>query len=73
MNYQDELIYEACTNKNIKLKIVCEDLNLNYESIRTALKRSKLKADVLYDIAEYLDINIKDLMKSKVKKKEGVA
>lgn len=58
---QHDMIREALKKKNITLKKMCEDLNLNYGSIRFKLGRQRFGTDMGLKVSEYLDIDFKEL------------
>lgn len=62
MKTQRDLIKEACKTKNITVKKMCEDINLNYKTYRSKIAYFKLTGKKCLLISEYLDIDLKTLM-----------
>lgn len=73
MKTQRQLINEALKSKSISVKKMCEDLDIHYGTYRSCVSRMRLTGDNCLLISEYLDIDLKTLMKApaeKAKKKD---
>ena len=64
---QKEMIMDACNKNNISLKDLCSELKLNYLSMTSNVGRRKLNAITMARIAQYLNIDIFDLIYAPIK------
>lgn len=63
-------IKEVLAEKGIKQTWLAEKLGKSYNMVNSYVQnRQQPKLEVLYDIAEILEVNVKDLLESKPKKK----
>lgn len=62
MKTQRELIKDACTQRNITIKKMCDDLGINYDAYRTAIRMKPLGSQKYLIIAKYLDLDLMELM-----------
>lgn len=60
MKTQKTLINEALEKKSIDLKTVCDNLDLNYQSIKSMINRDKFGTKTAIKLCTYLDIDFKD-------------
>lgn len=68
MKTQREIIKDACTRKNITMRIMCDDLNINYASFKSSIRRARLNSQTAMKISKYLDIGIFELISAPIKK-----
>lgn len=68
MKTQRQLINEAAKSKGISIKKLCEDLNFNYASFRSEVSRTNFPAKKVLLISEYLDVDLKTLIKAPLEK-----
>lgn len=66
METQREIIKEACNRKNITIRKMCDDLNINYEGFRSAVRRARLRSQTAMKISKYLDIDIFELISAPI-------
>ena len=63
-------IKEVLAEKGIKQTCLAEKLGKSYNMVNSYVQnRQQPKLEVLYEIAEILKVNVKDLLESKPKKK----
>ena len=64
------LIKVVLKEKGIKQTWLAKELNKSYNMVNSYVQnRQQPKLEVLYEIAEILKVNVKDLLESKPKKK----
>lgn len=62
-----QFIRMECVRKNISIKRMCEDLDIDYPVFNATYRRSKTRATWLLKIADYFDVDVRDLILMKVK------
>lgn len=71
MKSRYELIKTECDKKNITIAKMCREIDINYMSFITNIKRKEVKAKTLLKISKYLNLDLEMLIVAPIEKKKG--
>lgn len=61
-----QFIRIECVKKNISIRKMCKDLDIDYPVFNATYRRSKTRATWLLKIADYFNVDVRDLILMKV-------